>query len=396
MNWIDIGKIHAMVISTFDSDELGRLLKYRFSVDMSQEVGNVGFKKVTESALDKAWREGWLSDFLVEVAKQRPRRADVQAVCRAYASDLLGLVRNAQVDDTAAQAYANFGLAPELHLQKQGVQSGTASANAGGLEKTLREDLGYFDPVRFRDQLFRFEGRVCRVELNNATGTRGTAFLVGQDVVLTNYHVLMSAITGNHPASAIRFRFDFKRLPNGDTADGMLVDLAAPNDPQRPWLLGYGPYSEAENQGTPDAAPPAAGQLDYALVRLARSVGTDAVGADRTVRGWIEIPATQPALAGLPMLFILQHPRGGPLQLAFDTQPQVTVQHGGLRVRYAINTEGGSSGSPVFDRDWKLVALHHYGDPDAGHPRYNQGVPIGAIRDHLNMTALAALGGPIT
>jgi V8-like Glu-specific endopeptidase len=31
-------------------------------------------------------------------------------------------------------------------------------------------------------------------------------------------------------------------------------------------------------------------------------------------------------------------------------------------VRYAVNTEPGTSGSPVFDKDWRLVALHHLGD----------------------------------
>jgi V8-like Glu-specific endopeptidase len=54
-----------------------------------------------------------------------------------------------------------------------------------------------------------------------------------------------------------------------------------------------------------------------------------------------------------------------------------------MRVRYATNTLGGSSGSPCFNFDWDLIALHHYGDPSYNHPKYNQGIPIGLIRERL-------------
>jgi V8-like Glu-specific endopeptidase len=60
----------------------------------------------------------------------------------------------------------------------------------------------------------------------------------------------------------------------------------------------------------------------------------------------------------------------------------VGVNHTGTRVRYRTNTEAGSSGSPCFDINWNLIALHHLGDPnyDQLHkPEYNQGIPISAI-----------------
>jgi hypothetical protein len=72
----------------------------------------------------------------------------------------------------------------------------------------------------------------------------------------------------------------------------------------------------------------------------------------------------------------------------------VELKHGGLRVRYATNPDPGASGSPCFDKDWKLVALHHFGDTAFAQPRYNQGVPIWKIREALPAAALAALGGP--
>jgi hypothetical protein len=100
-------------------------------------------------------------------------------------------------------------------------------------------------------------------------------------------------------------------------------------------------------------------------------------------------------------LLILQHPRAAPLMLALDTQGVTQRNANKTRVRYTTNSEPGSSGSPCFDMDWGLVALHHYGDPAYSDPAYNdqpvynQGIPIHMIRERLQRQNQAgALGGP--
>jgi hypothetical protein len=61
-------------------------------------------------------------------------------------------------------------------------------------------------------------------------------------------------------------------------------------------------------------------------------------------------------------------------------------------VRYRTNTEGGSSGSPVFDQNWQLVALHHAGDP-SWVAKYNEGIPISLILAQLKARGVdGALG----
>ena len=60
----------------------------------------------------------------------------------------------------------------------------------------------------------------------------------------------------------------------------------------------------------------------------------------------------------------------------------IGVNANGTRLKYKVNTEGGSSGAPCFNTDWDLLALHHSGDPnfDSDHkPEYNEGIPIEAI-----------------
>jgi V8-like Glu-specific endopeptidase len=83
-------------------------------------------------------------------------------------------------------------------------------------------------------------------------------------------------------------------------------------------------------------------------------------------------------------LFILQHPGGKTLKMANGGVRQVA----GAWVEYEVDTEPGSSGSPVFNNRWELVALHSR----AGTGRFNQGVVISAILDDLPDPVKALLG----
>ena len=176
-------------------------------------------------------------------------------------------------------------------------------------------------------------------------------------------------------APGVHVRFDYRVLSNGLESEGVLVPLRGDD-----WLIDSSKYTEAEGQNNPDAYPPTVDQLDYALVHLDRLTG-DWSGGPRRHR-WsgprLDRGARGPAA---------DHPQDAaddPPSPAEEATPQAVPRHrGGLsvnangtRVRYANNTDPGSSGSPVFDIQWNLVALHHFGDP-AFHqaPTYNQGIP---------------------
>jgi hypothetical protein len=224
----------------------------------------------------------------------------------------------------------------------------------------------------------KVQDRVCRIELQG--NPVGTGFLVGPEVVLTNYHVMEQAIKGQIPPSAVTLRFDYKQLADGTILSGGMHRLA--DD----WRIDASPYSTQDLQGLPDDASRDPKELDYALLRVAGAPGNQKVDRkgsdDAPVRGWISVPETEVTFVPNHPLFIVQHPQGTPLKLALDTQAVIAVNANRTRVRYQTNTEPGSSGSPCFDQHWELVALHHLGDPNF-HATYNQGIPIAAIRGLL-------------
>jgi hypothetical protein len=197
---------------------------------------------------------------------------------------------------------------------------------------------------------------------------------------MTNYHVMEPIISGKVAPAAALFRFDYKRLPNSVVSEGTVFSLAT-ND----WLVDSSPPSAVDSKPEPKAGVPRPDELDYAIVRLQGSPGARPVGEkpdkEGSPRGWISTENPTPAQAASPLL-IMQHPAGAPLKLALDMSGVVGPNSNNTRLKYNVNTEGGSSGSPCFNTDWNLVALHHSGDPnfDPDHkPEYNEGIPIEAI-----------------
>lgn len=74
---------------------------------------------------------------------------------------------------------------------------------------------------------------------------------------------------------------------------------------------------------------------------------------------------------------IIQHPRGRPKEVALHENKVTRVQN--QSIQYQTDTEPGSSGSPVFNNNWDLVALHHQGWSSADGSATNQGVRMSAI-----------------
>ena len=241
------------------------------------------------------------------------------------------------------------------------------------LEKIVNDDKSFLDVNQWIERLAAIEGQICRVEIDGTA--KGTGFLVGPDIVITNHHVVAKA----DPDASIAVRFDYKIIK--DENDSYIQNAGTVVKAVDGWLLDSSPYSQVDLVKLEDKlGNPELDELDYALLQLSKKVGNLQVGKNpRLRRGWVNTkPDSWQADEG-DLVFIFQHPKGEPMKLNFDTIDAYNDNR--TRVRYKANTRKGSSGSPCFDRNWNLVALHHSGEKsDNEFTRYNEGIPLPAIR----------------
>ncbi|WP_160146266.1 trypsin-like peptidase domain-containing protein [Dictyobacter aurantiacus] len=252
-------------------------------------------------------------------------------------------------------------------------------------EAIIREANVFIDLAVWNTRLSEAEFRVCRIETPHA---QGSGFLIGPDLVLTNYHVLGHYLKAPsvYPAD-IRIRFDHKKLANGKVLDGKTLRLA------QDWFVDASQPSSLDDVSHSLTQLPAVDELDYAIVRLSQSIGNEELSGkgrpNARKRGWFNLSelhstALISSLTPGASLFILQYPHGSPLMLAFDTNSIIQMNANQTRVRYRTNTMPGSSGAPGFNQMMDLVCLHRGGTQDAhSSMRYNEGIPIVSIRDLL-------------
>jgi endonuclease G, mitochondrial len=175
----------------------------------------------------------------------------------------------------------------------------------------------------------------------------GTGSLVSPSLLLTNHHVLPNADTAR--SSIIEFNYQ-------DGIDGTpLAAIVHPLDPDRFFLADEErDFALVAVKATPEQLAP------FGFNRLIEAEGKAIIGEFVT---------------------IVQHPRGEKKQVALRENKIVDMPDRFLH--YAADTEPGSSGSPVFNDQWEVVALHHASVPAPDHQDLggflNEGIRVSRI-----------------
>lgn len=277
-------------------------------------------------------------------------------------------------------------------------QNGKFTPNDGVLQRMLDPAKGFSDPMSFLQRFGEIIKCVCRIAVRSDAGIEyGTGFLIGNETVITNYHVVQSVIEqkpgANH--AGVSLLFDYHTGPDGSTitsgTEYKLID-----DPSR-WLVDSSKYDPKDLQvrsvSENLAVDRADDCLDYAILRVSGSPGTKRLGVKPTASGEVRGHLTLPPNANQSFasdfdpnssaVFIFQHPSKEPLRLDWEKPAILGVNGNRTRALYKINTQHGSSGSPCLNAKLDLIALHHAGGKDwpadIGY-LYNQGIPIGRIR----------------
>ena len=171
---------------------------------------------------------------------------------------------------------------------------------------------------------------VCRIRVGSGAGS---GVLVGPRLLMTNNHVLRSAAD----ALVAEAQFDYQENVSGD----LLPVQAFRLDPQAFFVTDR--------------------TLDFTIVAVTEA---SAKGRALSHYPWMKlIPTLGKAEKGDP-LNIIQHPRGGLKQIALRNNEVTNIPTGKPDfLYYTTDTEPGSSGSPCFNDQWELIALHHSGVP---------------------------------
>jgi hypothetical protein len=245
-----------------------------------------------------------------------------------------------QIEELLAGALAQNGTNKRLRqISFEALHTSATPPKPGGrFEAKIRESIATL-PVT--EMLARFSDRAnavgrFEIPLGSLPKAGGTAFLIGHDFVITNRHVIDLIDSLGVVASECGVRFGYREVG----ATGQAFRLA------EDWHFCSSPKES----------------LDYAIVRLERPPGIQPIDIH-----------DEPFNPG-DIEYILHHPNGDPLMMT----PGEILQVDSERVVYAVNTECGSSGAPVFTSSWNAVALHHFGTASG-----NRGIPLALIKRDL-------------
>lgn len=218
------------------------------------------------------------------------------------------------------------------------------------LEK-ITGGVSTFLPIRFLTMGIDKAKAVARVVISRGQKNElGSGFLLRNNYFITNNHVIKDIQTAG--LATIQFNYE-ESIDGNPFTPTEFKCLPGPNNF----------FTSKEN--------------DYTIVKLDGDANADF--------GFVELSST--AAGKGDFVNIIQHPGGRYKQIAL--YHNMIMYADDNIVQYLTDTEPGSSGSPVFNSNWEVVALHNSGgtlvEPGTTQ-RYlrNQGINIKHLRSFIN------------
>ena len=261
-------------------------------------------RSIWRSVLKEAARSLTLRPMLQHVATDQPRLAPTLA------------------DSMAAEPVAP---PPEEEADDREVEWKGFSADSGEERQIVEGHRTLLDITFLETGLDRARS-VCRLRVRiGKKRYTGTGFRIGRDMILTNHHVL------------------YKELPLPMTAASEVEawfgwEVDRKGVPKKPLVVSC---DAASIDGAADR--------DWAVIRTAEPIPDQFPS--------LPLSADAPEVAVDDRVYIIQHPGGRPKMIGMHHNLVRSIDD--AAVQYWTDTEGGSSGAPVFDSEWNVVALHH-------------------------------------
>lgn len=218
-----------------------------------------------------------------------------------------------------------------------------------GLEKLMGPKSNLM-PISFLELGLQSARAVVRIVTPHGLGS---GFMIAKELVVTNNHVIGSI----DAARQAKVQFNFQK-----TLDGL-------DEPFEEFILDPDTFFVTSSDQSENSL------LDYTIVKVKGEVSKF---------GTLTLSNTP--IAKNDFVNIIQHPAGGPKQIALYNNVVTGVSDS--VVQYLTDTLPGSSGSPVFNSAWEVVALHHAGgnmiDPESKKTVFrNEGIPVQRVREAI-------------
>ncbi len=200
---------------------------------------------------------------------------------------------------------------------------------------------------------------------------QGTGFMVSPGLFLTNNHVVVK-----DPEST--------KASVPDEARGLEIEFNFEEDENN----ALRPISRFALDPDLFMLSSASGEFDFALVAVGERISGPATLEQF---GFCPLSAASDKHAELNFANIIQHPEGKPKKIAMRENRVNGRGEKGIALFYGADTLNGSSGSPVFNDEYELIALHHSGAPTLEKTfdnKDNDLVPVDQNNEGIRISAL--------